>query len=887
MRTFFLFHWPRALSISLAISLGFGGASACAGIYFNNFNTDPTGDPNFSIRGNAVWRPTGSYNGSGYISLTDAIGSQQGTIVIPDFDSGFETIGFNVKMKVRIGGGTGRPADGLSVSFADASDTVVGGGTVGEEGTATGLSVNFDTWDNGNGDGPAIDVKVDGVIIGHKRFAGDGSAGPYCAPVERDGTGNPISLETDPAGTPAPGSWVDFEMNLSSCGALTVKFKGLEIFKDVLTGYAATRAHPGRFVIGARTGAATDNHWIDDLIITTDTGDSPPRLASALPAGNPGREVSENSIVQFVIDNRASFFPVAINSITLTLDGIDITTDPNTTMDFSDPTETIITYTPPTPFASGSRHEAVLTFSDTEDPPVSCTARKIFYVMGHVMGPPVVTNTNDSGPGSLRQVIEEACTDAVVTFAPTVAGTITLTSGELVIANNITINGPGAKLLAISGNTNSRVFHIGPQSNVDISGLTITEGSVQAPQAPSAQPGTESRGAGVFSEGSLRLFDCMLTTNKTQGGSGGNGRFDGSNQGLSGGPGGSGKGAAIYSSGSLALTRCTLVGNRALGGDGGRGVDALAGSQGLGGGGGAGEGGAIWNTAITRLENCTLADNRVGGGRGGNPGSDQFDNDARPGTGGNGLGGALHGPFVLESCTITGNAVTRGLGGQGYSLTGAPGAASGGGVNATGASTLHNSIVARNTNSTTSPDINGSVTSLGWNLIGITDGSSGWTTDDFLGNSSFPLDAGLSPCQDNGGPVWTMCPLAGSPARDAGNSGLPTDARGGPRIVDFPNIPNAPGGDGSDIGALEVDSLFGAITIITFYADTNATTSGFSLVRFKSDPGTTYRLQQTSVVTNRVWTNIVGTVMTGNGQNLQAFDFGPLPTARFYRVRAD
>ncbi len=50
--------------------------------------------------------------------------------------------------------------------------------------------------------------------------------------------------------------------------------------------------------------------------------------------------------------------------------------------------------------------------------------------------------------------------------------------------------------------------------------------------------------------------------------------------------------------------------------------------------------------------------------------------------------------------------------------------------------------------------------------------------------------------------------LAGSPARDAGHSGLPTDARGGLRIVDFPNIPNAPGGDGSDIGALEVDSLF-------------------------------------------------------------------------------
>ena len=401
---------------------------------------------------------------------------------------------------------------------------------------------------------------------------------------------------------------------------------------------------------------------------------------------------------------------------------------------------------------------------------------------------------------------------------------------------------------------------------------------VQAPQAPSAQPGTESRGAGLLNEASLRLFDCMLTTNKVQGGSGGNGCYFCSPQTVWGGPGGSGKGAAIYSSGSLALTRCTLVGNRAIGGDGGWGTDVIS-SPGWGGDAGAGEGGAVWSTAFTRLENCTLADNRVVGGRGGNPGSDQFDNDARPGTGGNGLGGALQGPFVLESCTITGNAVTRGLGGQGYSLTGAPGAASGGGVNALGAPTIHNSIIAGNTGSATSPDVNDAIASQGWNLIGITDGSSGWMLNDLLGNAVSPLNPLLSACQDNDGPVWTMGPLAGSPARDAGNSGLPTDTRGGPRIVDFSNIPNAPGGDGSDIGALEVDSLFGAITI------TKSATS--AQVRFKSDPGTTYRLQQTSVVTSRVWTNIVGTVMTGNGQILDAIDFGPFPTARFYRVRAE
>jgi hypothetical protein len=207
-----------------------------------------------------------------------------------------------------------------------------------------------------------------------------------------------------------------------------------------------------------------------------------------------------------------------------------------------------------------------------------------------------------------------------------------------------------------------------------------------------------------------------------------------------------------------------------------------------------------------------------------------------------------------------------------------------GGVNVLQLS-VQSTIIAGNTGSATSPDVKGAVTSQGWNLIGITDGSSGWTTNDFLGNSVVPISALLGPCQDNGGPVWTMCPLAGSPARDKGRSDLATDARGGPRIVDFPNILNASGGDGSDIGALEVDSLFGAITITAYPG--SPTTTGVVVVGFKSDPGTTYRLQQTSVVTNRVWTNVVGAVMTGNGQILGAIDFGPFPTARFYRVRAD
>ena len=55
-----------------------------------------------------------------------------------------------------------------------------------------------------------------------------------------------------------------------------------------------------------------------------------------------------------------------------------------------------------------------------------------------------VTNTNDSGPGSLRQALAVANDNDTITFA--VTGTIGLTSGELVLNNSITISGPGAAI---------------------------------------------------------------------------------------------------------------------------------------------------------------------------------------------------------------------------------------------------------------------------------------------------------------------------------------------------------------------------------------------------------------------------------------------------------
>ena len=74
----------------------------------------------------------------------------------------------------------------------------------------------------------------------------------------------------------------------------------------------------------------------------------------------------------------------------------------------------------------------------------------------------VVLNTNDSGPGSLRQTTSNAVSGAYITFSNSLAGaTIRLTSGQLMISSNLTIDAsalPGG--ITINGNHASPIFRI-------------------------------------------------------------------------------------------------------------------------------------------------------------------------------------------------------------------------------------------------------------------------------------------------------------------------------------------------------------------------------------------------------------------------------------------
>jgi hypothetical protein len=110
-------------------------------------------------------------------------------------------------------------------------------------------------------------------------------------------------------------------------------------------------------------------------------------------------------------------------------------------------------------------------------------------------------------------------------------------------------------------------------------------------------------------------------------------------------------------------------------------------------------------------------------------------------------------------------------------------------------------------------NVSGSVGSDGYNLSSDDGGGFLAATGDQINT-----DPMLGPLQDNGGPTFTHALLHGSPAIDAGNRAaipalaLDTDQRGFPRPA-AGSVTNAGGGDGSDIGAFEVQGAVSCPTI--------------------------------------------------------------------------
>ena len=88
-----------------------------------------------------------------------------------------------------------------------------------------------------------------------------------------------------------------------------------------------------------------------------------------------------------------------------------------------------------------------------------------------------VTNTDASGSGSLRQAILDANGNTghdSIDFG--ITGAIVLTGGLPPISDDLTITGPGADQLDISGANTYRVFTINGAAAVTITGVTVRDG---------------------------------------------------------------------------------------------------------------------------------------------------------------------------------------------------------------------------------------------------------------------------------------------------------------------------------------------------------------------------------------------------------------------------
>ncbi len=435
-------------------------------------------------------------------------------------------------------------------------------------------------------------------------------------------------------------------------------------------------------------------------------------------------------------------------------------------------------------------------------------------------------NLADSGAGSLREVISGAPSGSAIVL--TNSGTLVLTSGELLIEKDLSITGPGADQLAISGNNYGRVFNIGEGYTVEISGLTVRDGR-GAQGAYGSYPGSNgspgSPGGGIYNAGNLTLNECAVMN--SQAGRGGAGRPGslGSSGGW-GGAGGNGGGIYNHTPGVLILKRCTLSGNSCgAGGNGGYGGRGASGTfygddGGPGGkGGNSGQSGGIYNAGILTIDHCTVSGNQSGtGGNGGNGGDGGYGglvngdggDGGDGGTGGNGGGIWNAGTLSVTSGSIAYNTARQGgeggTGGDGGAWgdgdNGSPGADGiVGGIDNSATAECVNTIVTSNTNPSGPDDVGGTFTSQGYNLIGITNGGSGFISNDLLN-----VEALLEALADNGGPTLTHLPQPASPAIHAGSTtNLPaTDQRGFPRIFN----------GRADIGAVELQTWWPTATTL-------------------------------------------------------------------------
>jgi hypothetical protein len=378
----------------------------------------------------------------------------------------------------------------------------------------------------------------------------------------------------------------------------------------------------------------------------------------------------------------------------------------------------------------------------------------------------IVTNTADSGAGSLRAAIAAASEGDAIEFDPALNGQTIITSG-LGIDKNITINGPGPNQLAVSGSgSQSRVFRITPGHIVIIAGLKISSGSAEGgsgggifnEQATLTVNNCQidgnfaAFGGGIYNNGSLTIIDSIVSNN-----------LAGYTSGLP-----VGQGGGIFNEETMTIMRSTITGNTAAFSSGGiasfgkltltdstvsnnrAGWDSLSGS---------GNGGGIQSGGILDIRGSTISENTARG----------HDSGSCAGV------YSSSGVAVITDSTISGNSALAEGGGvcNGETLTITTSTVSGnaapigGGIYSGGADgmlEIGNTILKAGASGANIVANGGTITSRGYNLSSDDGGG-------FLNNSGDQIDNDplLGPLQDNGGPTFTHAPQTGSLAINAGD----------------------------------------------------------------------------------------------------------------------
>jgi hypothetical protein len=395
----------------------------------------------------------------------------------------------------------------------------------------------------------------------------------------------------------------------------------------------------------------------------------------------------------------------------------------------------------------------------------------------------IVTNMNDSGPGSVRQALHDANDGDTITFA--VTGTISLDSGGLPIAKNVTIAGPGNNHISVDGNQALFVFGVFPDKIATLSGLTVRNGQAgilndQATLTVSNCTISGNSAAGLANGGTLTVSNCVVSGNSGGGLSNDHATLTVSNCMIT------ANSYGIDNNGSHGPARsvercndhrhatktyddcfagaCLTVDNSIISDNSGT---------------------AVFNTGNVTIVNSTLSGNSVQGDSGGGIRSGFFKN---PGTlvtvinstiSGNSAddGGGIfncYGLVSIVNSTISGNAAKYEGGGivncgkaqiANSTLSGnsAPAGFGGGIINSAAVETA-NTIFNAGASGENIVNNGGTVTSHGYNVC--SDNGSGYLTGPGDQINTDPL---LGPLRDNGGPTLTHMLLPGSPAIDAGD----------------------------------------------------------------------------------------------------------------------